>query len=79
MPKPSAENEDLTIAVKSYVKFVSGSNNGRYGQVQDVDAETNRVTVKLALGGVITVSENILVPVTKKEYEKNSKIISEYN
>lgn len=75
--KPAEGDEELTIAVKSYVKFVSGHNFGKYGQVEAVDGDTNRVVVKLALGGeIVSVSELILTPVTKKDYEKNSKIIS---
>lgn len=70
------ESEDLTIALKSYVKFRSGQRNGAYGQVEAVDADCGRVVVKLALGGNVSVSELLLIPVTRKDYEKNSKVLS---
>ncbi|KAL0271976.1 UNVERIFIED_CONTAM: hypothetical protein PYX00_005122 [Menopon gallinae] len=74
----TAHDPDLTISIKGYVKFVNGSHKGSYGQVEAMDDNNGRVIVKLALGGSVSVSEMLLVPVTKKEYEKNSKVLSMY-
>lgn len=76
--KQTVHDPELTISIKGYVKFTNGSHKGSYGKVQAMDDGNGRVIVKLALGGSVSVSEMLLIPVTKKDYEKNSKVLSMY-
>lgn len=48
-------------------------------QVQGLDDEAGRVIVRTALKGeVLTLHEFLVIPVTKEEYARNSKILSEF-
>ena len=48
-----------------------------YGQVEGMDELTARVIVRLALGGqAVSISENVIRVVGKKEYKEFSKMVN---
>ena len=48
-------------------------------QIEGVDPDNARVVVKLAIGGqTVTISQYGIKLVDRKEYERNSKDLSEY-
>ena len=54
-----------------------GSNKTMYGQVEGMDELTARVIVRLALGGqAVSISENVIRVVGKKEYKEFSKMVN---
>lgn len=54
-----------------------GSNKNLYGQVDGLDEESARVFVRLAVGGqVVSVSENVIRVVGKKEFREYGKMIN---
>ena len=80
--KQSTKSEEVILKLEkgSYVKILTGKNSGNYGQVEGFDDNAERVIVKLALSGLSeSYSEFVLQLVTKDEYAKNSKVISEYH
>ena len=69
--------EDLVLRKGAYVQITSGSNRDLYGEVDGMDDEAARVFVRMAVGGkVVSVSENAVKVVGKKEYKKYSKVIN---
>lgn len=54
-----------------------GSNKQMYGQVEGMDELTARVIVRLALGGqAVSISENVIRVVGKKEYKEFGKMVN---
>ena len=48
-------------------------------QIEGVDPDNARVVIKLAIGGqTVTISQYGIKLVDRKEYERNSKDLSEY-
>jgi G patch domain/KOW motif-containing protein len=71
------DGEELKLQKDAYVKLVGGAHKDMYGQVEGVDGETARVFVKLAVGGqTVSLSENIVQLVSKKEHKKYAKVIN---
>ncbi|XP_057667596.1 G-patch domain and KOW motifs-containing protein homolog 1 [Diorhabda carinulata] len=77
--QPACDKEGKVLILKrgSYAKVVAGSKKGTYCEVQGLDDEAGRVIVKTSLKSeILTFNEFMLVPVTKEEYSKNSKVIN---
>jgi G patch domain/KOW motif-containing protein len=67
----------LILTKSAFVQIERGSHKNLYGQVDGLDEETARVIVRLALGGqVVSVSENVIRLVGKKEYKEFSKMLN---
>ena len=75
----SAGNKDLKIIKDAFVKIIVGKWAGNYGQIAGLDDECGRLMIKLTIGGeIISVSESLVQPVSKDEYNENAKVLSEY-
>ncbi|PSN56315.1 hypothetical protein C0J52_07518 [Blattella germanica] len=73
----SSKEEKLEIVKGAFIQMLSGSRRGQYGQIQGFDDEAGRVIVKLAMeGSPVSLSEHALKLVSKKEYEKNSRVLN---
>ena len=73
----NGQEEDLFLAKNCFVQIERGANKNLYGQVEGLDEETARVVVRLALGGqVVSVSENVIRVVSKKEFKEFGKILN---
>ncbi len=71
------DGEELKMEKGAYLKVESGAHKELYGTVEGVDGEASRVFVKLAVGGqTVSVSENAVRLVGKKEFKKYSKVIN---
>ncbi|XP_044727661.1 G-patch domain and KOW motifs-containing protein homolog 1-like [Chrysoperla carnea] len=69
--------EQLKIIKNAYVKIISGRYNNMLGQVQGFDDDAGSIIIKLALtGNVVSLQEFLVEPITKSEYDKNSKVIN---
>lgn len=69
--------EDLKVAKGAYVQMEQGAQKDHYGQIEGLDEENARIIVRLALGGsTVSVSENVVRLVTKKEYKQYGKVIN---
>ena len=74
----SAEAENLKLVKGAYVKIIIGKHSGNYGQIEGLDDDAGRLIIKLAIGGsVISVNESMVHPVSRNEYDKNAKVLSE--
>lgn len=72
------EEKELQIDCGSCVKIIAGKRSNAYGQIEGFDQQAGRIFVKMALDGdVVSVDENLVQTVTKAEYAKNSKVLSE--
>ncbi len=75
--KKSQDEEDLELRRGAYVYIESGQHKKQYGQVDGLDEENARVVVKLAVGSsVVSLSENVIKLVTKKEYRDYGKVLN---
>ncbi len=71
------DEENLILAKGAFVQIERGSNKNLYGQVDGLDEESARVFVRLAVGGqVVSVSENVIRVVRKKEFKEYGKMIN---
>lgn len=82
MQKPNGqtkqEEKELQMDCGSCVKIIAGKRSNTYGQIEGFDQQAGRIFVKMALDGdVVSVDENLIQTVTKAEYAKNSKVLSE--
>lgn len=69
--------EKLELKRGAFVQITHGKQTGQYGEVEGLDEETARVILKLALGGEkVSISENSIKLVTKKEYKDWGKIVN---
>jgi len=69
--------EKLELKRGAFVQITSGKQTGLYGEIEGMDEETARVVLKLALGGEkVSVSENSIKLVTKKEFKDWGKIVN---
>lgn len=78
--KRQKEEEELRMEKGSFVKIIAGKQSvcNAYGQIEGFDEDAGRLIVKMALGGdTISVNECTVQAVTKAEYLKNSKVLSE--
>lgn len=78
--KPSSSGDskkELKLEKGCFVKLIAGRLLGHYGEVKGFDEDKGRVMVKLSLlDDVQTFSEVMLDPVSKEEFDKNSKVIN---
>ena len=73
----NGQEEDLFLAKNCFVQIERGANKNLYGQVEGLDEETARVVVRLALGGqVVSVSENVIRVVSKKDFNEFGNILN---
>ncbi|CAG9770241.1 unnamed protein product [Ceutorhynchus assimilis] len=71
------DGKELTLVKGGFAKAVMGPQNGNYGEIQGFDEETGRVIMKVyPKGDIININELMLVPVTKEEFSKGSKILN---
>ncbi|KAK4875455.1 hypothetical protein RN001_011877 [Aquatica leii] len=76
-PAVDKDGKELILHKGSFAKIIDGKKKGCYCEVQGFDEEAGRVIVKTSLDGLIlTLNEFLLVPVTKEEYSKSSKVIN---
>ncbi|CAB3244679.1 unnamed protein product [Arctia plantaginis] len=78
-PEASKDNkqEEMLILKNSYVKIVCGKYSDYYGKVVSLDEENGRVLVDIPLKKEsVSLSEFMMVAVTKTEYDKESKVIN---
>jgi len=69
--------EKLELKRGAFVQITSGKQIGLYGEIEGMDEETARVVMKLVLGGEkVSVSENSIKLVTKKEFKDWGKIVN---
>lgn len=71
------EKEKLVLKKGAFVQITSGSNKGKFAEVEGLDEENGRVIVKMKKSDSISVSENIIQLVTKREYEKGKNVINQ--
>ncbi|RVE51315.1 hypothetical protein evm_003995 [Chilo suppressalis] len=71
------KGEELTIVKNSYVKITSGKYSGYYGKVVSLDEDNGRVVVDITVKKeTVSLSEFMMQPVTKAEFDKESKVIN---
>jgi len=71
----SASKEKLILKRDAYVKVCQGSHQGNYGQVESLDEDNARVFIKIK-GNVVSVSENSVQVIDKKEFDKFKNVIN---
>lgn len=75
--KKKVDGEKLQLIKGAYVQVIQGSNKGFYGEVLGLDEENARVIVKLSgKDKTSTFPEFSVDVVSKKEFEKESKVIN---
>ncbi|CAK1542200.1 unnamed protein product [Leptosia nina] len=76
--KTAKENEEeLSIIKKAYVRITTGKYAGFYGQVVSLDEENGRAMVEIPIKKeTVSLSEFMMQPVPKSEYDKQSKVIN---
>ncbi|XP_045513698.1 G-patch domain and KOW motifs-containing protein [Pieris brassicae] len=76
--KSTRENdEDLAIVKKAFVKITMGKYAGFYGQVVSLDEENGRAMVDISIKKeTVSLSEFMMQPVSKSDYDKQSKVIN---
>ena len=71
------DGEELVLKKGAHALVLSGSHRKLYGKVEGLDEESARIFLKLAVGNeTVSISENALKVVGKKEYKKYSKVIN---
>lgn len=77
--KTEVEEPGLVLQKGSHIKVIIGKQSGNYGQVEGFDENAERLIVKMTLSGqTISLSEAMIQLVTKNEFAKNAKVLSEY-
>lgn len=75
----SFKEEKLKWTKGSMVKVIAGKNNGSYGKVEGIDGDSERIFVRLELGGdIISVNPVWVQLVTSEEYSRDSRLLSDY-
>ncbi|RWS08036.1 G patch domain and KOW motifs-containing protein-like protein [Dinothrombium tinctorium] len=80
--KQSKENdkqqeEELILKLNAFVQIEIGEYSGTYGQIEALDDELSRATIKPAIAGsCFTVPTAALRVVSKQEYLKDSKVLN---
>ncbi|KAL0821203.1 hypothetical protein ABMA28_005812 [Loxostege sticticalis] len=71
------KGEELTIVKNSFVKITAGKYSGYYGKVVSLDEDNGRVMVDIIMKKeTVSLSEFMMQPVTKTEFDKESKVIN---
>ncbi|GIY03614.1 g-patch domain and KOW motifs-containing protein, partial [Caerostris extrusa] len=71
-----AKEEKLELTKGAYVNIIQGQHKGYYGEVLGLDEENARVIVKLTTDEKVTLPEFFIKLVSKKEFNKESRIIN---
>uniref|UniRef100_A0A8D8YV67 G patch domain and KOW motifs-containing protein n=1 Tax=Cacopsylla melanoneura TaxID=428564 RepID=A0A8D8YV67_9HEMI len=75
--KANSNTEDSKLIKNCCVKITGGISKNCYGKLESFNEDSGRVVVKLAIRDEhVTVSETLLIRVTKDEYDKNSRVIN---
>ena len=74
-PVSTTSKEKLILKRDAYVKVCQGSHQGNYGQVESLDEDNARVFIKIK-GNVVSVSENSVQVIDKKEFDKFKNVIN---
>ncbi|XP_014365366.2 G-patch domain and KOW motifs-containing protein [Papilio machaon] len=70
-------DKDLAIVKNACVKITTGKYNGCYGKVVSLDEDNGRVMVNIPIKKeTISLSEFMMQPVTKSEFDKQAKVIN---
>lgn len=71
------KDEELSIVKNSFVKITTGKYSGLYGKVVSLDEDNGRVMVDITIKKeTVSLSEFMMQPVSKSEYDKQSKVIN---
>jgi len=73
----SDKKEKLVLKKGAYVQITSGTNKGKYAEVDGLDEENARVIVRIKKSDSISVSENIIQLVSKRDYEKGKNVLNQ--
>jgi len=73
----SDKKEKLVLKKGAYVQITSGTNKGKYAEVDGLDEENARVIVRIKKSDCISVSENIIQLVSKRDYEKGKNVLNQ--
>ncbi|GFQ70416.1 g-patch domain and KOW motifs-containing protein [Trichonephila clavata] len=71
-----AKEDKLELIKGAYVNIIQGPHKGFYGQILGLDEENARAIVKLTTDEKVTFPEFYISVVSKKEFDKESKIIN---
>ncbi|GFY50172.1 g-patch domain and KOW motifs-containing protein [Trichonephila inaurata madagascariensis] len=71
-----AKDEKLELIKGAFVNIIQGPHKGFYGQILGLDEENARAIVKLTTDEKVTFPEFYISVVSKKEFDKESKIIN---
>ncbi|KAF8782637.1 G-patch domain and KOW motifs-containing [Argiope bruennichi] len=71
-----AKEEKLELIKGAYVNITQGQHKGFYGEVLGLDEENARAIVKLTTDEKVTLPEFYINVVSKKEFDKESRIIN---
>ncbi|CAH1154225.1 unnamed protein product [Phaedon cochleariae] len=76
-PVCDKHGQALTLKKGAFAKIIAGSHKGNYCEVQGLDDEGGRIIVRTSLkGDILALNEFLVVPVTKEEYSRGSKILN---
>merc|ERR1712156_1006996 len=73
----SDKKEKLLLKRGAFVKITSGKNKGQYGEVDGLDEDNGRVIIRMKKSDSVSISENCIELITKKEYEKCKNVINQ--
>ena len=73
----SDKKEKLVLNKGAYVQITSGTNKGKYAEVDGLDEQNARVIVRIKKSDSISVSENIIQLVSKRDYEKGKNVLNQ--
>ena len=73
----SDKKEKLVLKKGAYVQITSGTNKGKYAEVEGLDEQNARVIVRIKKSDSISVSENIIQLVSKRDYEKGKNVLNQ--
>ena len=73
------DGKELQLVKGAFCKIIAGNHRGHYCEVQGLDDENCRAIVKTAITNeILSLNEFLIVLVNKEEFEKNSRVISEF-
>ena len=73
----SDKKEKLVLKKGAFVQITSGTNKGKYAEVDGLDEQNARVIVRIKKSDSISVSENIIQLVSKRDYEKGKNVLNQ--
>ncbi|KAL1456691.1 hypothetical protein WDU94_001399 [Cyamophila willieti] len=75
--KANSNTEGTKLIKNCCVRITGGMHKNHYGKLESFNEDSGRVVVKLAIRDEhVTVSETLLIQVSKDEYDKNSRVIN---